>query len=158
MDSDAKNYEVSYLLSPTLSEAEVLAYTGKLSSLIEELGGTIRRAEQPRKLKLAYEIKKQENAYFGWTTFRLQPQGIGEFEKRFKGHNETLRFLILEEEIEKRKPFIRSVGVRTAVGTPAKSSTYEAREPARQIGQAAPEDKRLDLETLDKKLEEILGR
>jgi ribosomal protein S6 len=157
VDSDAKNYEVSYLLSPTLAEAEVLGYTGKLSSLIEELGGTIRRAEQPRKLKLAYEIKKQENAYFGWTTFRLQPQRIAEFEKRFKGHTETLRFLILEEEIEKRKPFIRSVGVRTAVGSPAKISSHEVREPIRQTGQA-PEEKRLDLEALDKKLEEILGR
>lgn len=159
MDSDAKNYEVSYLLSPELMEAEVLAYTGKLAGLVEELGGTIRRAEQPRKLKLAYEIKKQENAYFGWTTFRLQPQHIAEFEKRFKGHGETLRFLILEEEIEKRKPFIRSVGFRTAVGSSAStpSSAREIREPMHHAGQA-PEDKRLDLEALDKKLEEILGR
>lgn len=156
MDSDAKNYEVAYLLSPTLTEAEVLAYTGKLSALIEELGGTIRRTEQPRKLKLAYEIKKQENAYFGWTTFRLQPERIAEFEKRFKGYGETLRYLVLEEQIEKRKPFIRSVGARTAVGSPAKGLSRGTREPIRA---AAPqEDKRLDLEALDKKLEEILGK
>lgn len=155
VDSDAKNYEVSYLLSPTLTEAEVLTYTEKLSGLIEELGGTIRRAEQPRKQKLAYEIKKQGNAHFGWTTFRLQPERVAEFEKRFKAQGAALRFLILEEEIEKRKPFIRSVGARTAVGSPAKSLGREMREPARP---AATEDKRLDLEALDKKLEEILGR
>lgn len=153
MDSDAKNYEVAYLLSLGLGDAEVLAYVGKLAGLIEELGGTIRRAEQPRKLKLAYEIKKQENAYFGWTTFRLQPERIAEFEKRFKAYGETLRYLVLEEQIEKRKPFIRSVGARTAVGSPTKGPS---RKPLRA---AAPqEDKRLDLEALDKKLEEILGK
>ena len=157
MDSDAKNYEVSYLLSPALTEGEILAYAGKLSALIEELGGTIRRVEQPRKQKLSYPIKKEINAYFGWTTFRLQPQRIAEFEKRYKGNSETLRFLMLEEEIEKRKPFIRSVGARTSVGSPAstRSSAREMREPVRAT---ANEDKRLDLEALDKKLEEILGR
>jgi len=157
VDSDAKNYEVSYLLSPALTEAEVLAYVGKLAGLIEELGGAIRRAEQPRKLKLAYEIKKQENAYFGWTTFRLQPERIAEFEKRFKAYGETLRYLVLEEQIEKRKPFIRSIGARTAVGFPAKMPMRDAREPVAHRA-VATEDKRLDLEALDKKLEEILGK
>ncbi|MBI3442183.1 MAG: 30S ribosomal protein S6 [Candidatus Sungbacteria bacterium] len=155
MDSDAKNYEAAYLLSPALAETEVLAYVGKLSGLIDELGGTIRRAEQPRKQKLAYQIKKQGNAYFGCTTFRLQPGRIAEFEKKFKGHGETLRFLILEEEIEKRKPFIRSIGARTSFGSTAKSPVREMRDPVRQI---PSEDTRLDLEALDKKLEEILGR
>lgn len=157
MDSDAKNYEVAYLLSLGLGDAEVLAYVGRLAGLIEELGGTIRRAEQPRKLKLAYEIKKQENAYFGWTTFRLQPERIAEFEKRFKAYGETLRFLILEEQIEKRKPFIRSIGARTAVGSTTKIPMRDAHEPAAH-GAVATEDKRLDLEALDKKLEEILGK
>ncbi len=157
MDSEAKNYEVAYLLSPALTEAEVLAYTGKLSALIEEIGGTIRRVEQPRKLKLAYEVKKQENAYFGWTTFRLQPERIAEFEKRFKAYGETLRFLILEEQIEKRKPFIRSIGARTAVGSPTRTPMRGTREPTAHPT-LANEDKRLDLEALDKKLEEILGK
>ena len=155
MDSDAKNYEVSYILSPALTEGGILAYAGKLSALIEELGGTIRRVEQPRKQKLSYPIKKEINAYFGWITFRLQPQRIAEFEKRYKGNTETLRFLMLEEEIEKRKPFIRSVGARTSVGPPSKILARETRQP---VHQAASEDKRLDLEALDKKLEEILGR
>ncbi|MBI4224699.1 MAG: 30S ribosomal protein S6 [Candidatus Sungbacteria bacterium] len=157
MDSDAKNYEVAYILSPTLGEQEVLAYVAKLSALIEESGGTIRRTEQPKKLKLAYEIKKQENAYFAWTTFRMQPERIAEIEKKLKSHSELLRFLVVEEEIEKRKPFIRSIGVRTAVGSAAKAPIRETREPIAH-GTAAPEDKRLDLEALDKKLEEILGK
>ena len=157
MDSDAKNYEVAYILSPILGEQEVLAYTAKLSTLIEESGGTIRCAEQPRKLKLAYEIKKQENAYFAWTTFRMQPERIAEVEKKLKSHSELLRFLIVEEEIEKRKPFIRSIGVRTVVGSAAKTPIRETREPMTH-GTAVPEDKRLDLEALDKKLEEILGK
>lgn len=157
MDSEAKNYEAAYLLSPTLTEAEVLAYTGKTTGLIDELGGTIRRVEQARKQKLAYEIKKESNAYFGWITFRLQPERLAEFEKRFKGHPGTLRFLVVEEEIEKRKPFIRSVGARTTAGSPMRAPGRATRE---QVARPAPtnEDKRLDLEALDKKLEEILGK
>ena len=158
VDSEAKNYEVAYLLSPTLAEADVLAYAAKVSALVEELGGMIRRVEQARKYKLAYAIKKEINTYFGWTTFRIQPEKIAEFDKRCKAHTETLRFLIVEEEIEKRKPFIRSVGARTSTGVPARAMSHASS--ARETVHAAPEqqDKRLDLEALDKKLEEILGR
>lgn len=155
MDSEAKNYELAYLLSPALGDADVLAYAEKLSTMIEGVGGAIRRAEQPRKQKLAYEIKKQNSAYFGWITFRVQPERVAEIGKKIKARNDVLRHMIVEEEIEKRQPFIRSVGARTAVGSAARTSAPAMRGVATQ---AAPEDKRLDLEALDKKLEEILGK
>ena len=160
MDTESKNYEVAYLLSPTLNEQDALVYTGKLSSAIEECGGAIRRVETPKKRKLSYAIKKEINSYFGWTTFRMDTGRVSEFDKKVKSHTEILRFMIVEEEIETRKPFVRPMISRKPASAPIRTITppqsSKVNEPVRQAVET--EDKRLDLEALDKKLEEILGR
>ena len=147
MEQDPKNYEFAYLLSPTLAEEEALIYVGKLSKIIEEAGGRIRRTEKPRKQKLAYDIKKQRNAYFGWTTFSLLPDAVAKLEKRLKTEN-ILRFLIAEEEESHARPQI----LRVIPSRPVPTHT-----PA-QLHPAEKQEEKLDLEALDKKLEEILGK
>lgn len=148
MDSEAKNYELAYLLSPSLPEEEVLGYSGKLSGIVEEQKGAIRRVEPPKRRTLAYPIQKERSAYFGWTTFAADPSAVARIEKNVKETPQILRHLIVEEEIETKRPFfLRPLKPRTAAGA-AKAAVPEARE--------KPEEK-LDLEALDKKLEEILG-
>ena len=146
---DAKNYEFSYLLSPSISNEEILTYAGKISTLIEEAGGALRRVEEPRKIILAYPISKQKNGYFGWTTFGLAPEMIVNFKKKLKEQNYFLRYLLVEEEIEKYPALIRPLPMRRQ--TPPRPKVQVKRD------EVKPEEK-LDLEALDKKLEEILGK
>ena len=142
-----KNYELAYLLSPSLSEEEVLTWAGKLGTLMEESKGVIRHAESPKKRQLAYPVKKQKNAYFGWTTFSLAREHLALLIKKLKGVENLLRHLIVEEEeIEIRPPMLRIIPPRP--GRP-RAIPREAPKPA---------DEKLDLEALDKKLEEILGK
>jgi len=111
----------------------------------------VKRAETPKKRRLAYAIKKETNGYFGWMTFTMTPGAVAGLEKKIKENKDLLRHLIVEEEIETRIPYVRPMGVRRAPAlqkTPAMASA-----PAGE----APEEK-LDLEALDKKLEEILGK
>lgn len=150
MDSEQKNYELAYLLAPSLNNGEILTSEQKLSALIEQAGGVIRRKEAPKKRNLAYPIKKKTQGYFGWTTFRIASDALADLQKKIKGEN-LLRSMITEEEEETRPLFQLRAPRRALAGIGLRTRTPREREPAK------PEE-RLDLEALDKKLEEILGK
>lgn len=152
MDSETKNYELAYVLSSAIPEDGILTASGKLTAAIEEAKGMVKRAETPKKRRLAYGIKKETNGYFGWTTFSMAPNAVALLEKKIKENKDLLRHVIVEEEIETRIPYVRPLGVRRA---PAMQRSSASSPPV--AAEQAPEEK-LDLEALDKKLEEILGK
>lgn len=145
---EIKNYEVSYLITSSVAEGEVLNYANKLASIIEASKGAIKYTESPKKRKLAYPVKKERGAYFGWTTFSASPQSLAAIEKGIKPEKGLLRYLIVDKTREELqlKPVYFSIP-RPVVTRPA----------GPQAAEKAPEEK-LDLEALDKKLEEILGK
>ena len=96
MDSESKNYEFAYVLSPAVAEDAVLAETAKLSALIEEAKGMVRRVETPKKRRLSYPIKKQGTGYFGWITFSAVPAVINGLDKKTKEISEVLRHLVVD--------------------------------------------------------------
>ena len=148
MEQEVNNYELAYLLSPSIPEEEILSHAGKLSDLIEEQKGIIKHLREPKRQKLSYPIHKERNVYFGWTTFRLAPEGIVALEKKLKTQTQILRYLIVQEETRLKPPVFRT-------GTP--KSPVSQKSPAIPRETEKPEEK-LDLEALDKKLEEILGK
>ena len=147
MEQDSKNYEIAYLLSPSISEEEVLNNAHNISSLIEGQKGIIKHVQEPKKHKLSYAIHKERNAYFGWTTFRLNPEMVAAFEKKLKTETSLLRYLIVEEETRLKTPVFRTMGQKPGM----QKIPPIPREQEKQ-------EEKLDLEALDKKLEEILGK
>ena len=147
MEQEPKNYEIAYLLSPSIPEEEVLAHAQKVSALIEDQKGIIKHVQEPKKQRLSYAINKERNAYFGWTTFRSLPDGIAGMEKRLKAETITLRYLIVEEETRLKAPVFRTPTAKPGM----QKSPAIPRE-------AEKTEEKLDLEALDKKLEEILGK
>lgn len=149
MESDPKNYEIAYLLAPSIPEEEILTRTGKFTKVIEESGGTLRHMEVPKKRELAYPIKKETKAYFGWTTFSMNPDSLAGFKKKLSGFEGLLRCLVTIEE---------AVQIATRI-FPNYQTGRLTTEPksVSSPGTEKPEEK-LDLEALDKKLEEILGK
>lgn len=144
MASESKNYELAYLLSLSIPKGDVLTHAGKLTTLIEDVKGVVRHVEAPRKIKLAYPVKKEKEAYFGWTSFVMAPPHLADLEKKVKAQH-LLRHLIVHYEAIRRTPQFRPQHVRPTKERPI------PREPEK------PEE-RLDLEALDKRLEEILGK
>lgn len=148
MDSISKNYELAYLLAPSMTDEEALAEAGKLSMLIETEQGMIRHLETPKKRKLMYAIKKHTMGYFAWTTFSAAADAIARLDKKIKIAPAVLRHMIVEEQIETRTPYIRSFTPRAGAAAAPKAIPREEQKP----------DEKLDLEALDKRLEEILGK
>ncbi|MBI3630749.1 MAG: 30S ribosomal protein S6 [Candidatus Sungbacteria bacterium] len=151
MDSEQKNYELAYLLSPALAEDAALRAAAKLTGAIEQARGLVKHMETPKKRRLAYPIRKETSGYFGWITFTLAPESVAELERKIKEESALLRYSLVEEEIETRVPYVRPVVARRAV-------TAQKATPPQAMGRETPTEEKLDLEALDKKLEEILGK
>lgn len=153
MDSEVKNYEIAYLISPTTSEDEVFGIAGKISGAVQDTHGAIKKIEEPKKIKLAYFIKKHLDAYFGWTTFAMHPDNLALFEKKIKGEKNIMRFLITlyDERVGRMRP--QPIRLREITRLPKIP-------PVKPATPAAPAEEKpaMDIAALDKKLEEILGK
>lgn len=147
--SEQKKYEIAYHLSPAVPEGDVLLESGKIAKLIEDSKGMVRHQEAPQKRRLYYPIKKERNSFFGWITFSMPPAELANFSKKLKTAENLLRHLIVEEEEIQVQP------LRTYIPRPVS-------KPRPQVSSAptdaAGSEEKLDLEELDKKLEEILGK
>ena len=158
---------MAYLLSPNISEEEVLGYDQKITSFISQLDGEIIEAKPSKKIKLAYQIKKNSHAYFGLVNFLAFPEKIGEIEKKLKFEEKLLRYLIvfLDKKAEAAKksalpPFAEEEKKPAAFRAGAKYMIPETKISARKPAEAAekkPEDRQASLEEIEKKLEKILG-
>lgn len=144
---ESKNYELSYLFPPSITEGEILIRVNKLSSLIEENKGIILATDEPKKRHLAYPVNKQKEAYFGWITFSMAPENIAGLSKGLKSQEGLLRHLLIEKKVETIPRHI----LRVIPSQPAKPRITLPKGIERQA-------EKLDLEALDKKLEEILGK
>jgi ribosomal protein S6 len=152
METETKNYEIAYLISPSASEDEVFAVAGKISGAIQNAHGIVKKIEEPKKIHLAYPIKKNLDAYFGWTTLSIHPEHLAVFEKKLKEEKGIMRFLIVlhDERIAEMRP--RPIRLKEIARLP--------KTPATQPATPAPAEEKpaMDIEALDKKLEEILGK
>ncbi len=145
-----KRYELAYILDSSISEEDVLTHVGKFTTLIENAGGVLNRSENPRRRQLAYPVRKQKTAYFGWITFSANPISLASLEKKLKTYEGLLRHCMVEEQEIKTPPRPLRQFSAHPPASPTPTPQNVLREP--------PPEEKLDLEALDKKLEEILGK
>lgn len=135
-----KLYELTYLISPELSEEEVKAFQEKVVSFIKEEDGMLEEEKTPLIKKLAYPIKKQVQAFLSVITFHSNPEKIAGLEKKLKMENQILRYLLLT--IKKQKTVLKPrrfplISKKPKAGMPEK-------------------EKKVELKEIEEKLEEIL--
>jgi len=149
METEQKKYEIAYIVSPKVPEADVVGEAGKITGFIQDANGIIGYIDEPRPRRLAYPINKFRDAYFGWTRFSTMPENLAAIEKKLKLDENIIRFLIVEAEevpvAEIRTPRPRPSFVPKIRTAPAPQAE-------------TPEKEKMDIGELDKKLEEILGK
>lgn len=131
-----KNYELTYLISPDLSEEEIRGFQEKIISLIQGLGG-----------ELLGEVKipvRKKMVYLATLDFYFDPEKLGSLEKGLKSENQVLRYIILT----KPKHITRYV-----LGKKVLRQMADQKLPKKIV---KPEAK-VELKEIEKKLEEILG-
>ncbi len=146
MDTETKNYEFAYWLPPTVAENEVAVRAAKLAAAVEGAGGVVVQSHEPYKRQLAYPVNRERTGYFGWIAFRIAPAALDGIERQMHGEG-LMRFL-----------FIAEAKGATRAKARLERAPMRRREPAKILRAEEDADAKLDLEALDKKLEEILGK
>lgn len=140
-----KPYEIAYLISSDLSEEEARAFQGKITSLVKEEGGILDEARMPLRKKLAYPIKKQNQAYLAFFNFQLNPDALANLEKKLKAENQILRHLIvIKKPVKPARERVRKLKTQPESVNFEENKAYNEKE------------KKVELKEIEEKLEEIL--
>ncbi len=123
--SGGKEYEMSYLLTPEIAEDKTDAEIAELKKMIVESGGDTIEINPLEKKRLAYPVKKQNQAYFGVVYFNIGAEGLDKMKKTLALYKKVLRYLILNK-ILKPKPEIAAV-VKQSAEAPAPDQSFDKR-------------------------------
>ena len=129
---EKRKYEIAFILK--VEDASVL------SQSLTNRGFTILNENPLEKVRLAYPIKKENYAYFGYLHFEGEPGAIKNLRADLKLKPEVLRYLIISP------PFIKKPAWRKAAPVKLPEETKFT----------LPTESILTNEALEKKIEEIL--
>ena len=150
MEKDLKLYEAAYLISPARSEEEAKSFHDALKNYLPDLGGLIEENGAVLKRRLFYPIKKMREAYFAHFKFMVEPEKLSELKKKLDV-KDVLRYLLVETKRVPQRVFRPRV---------FKSTTIENApvDKIEKIVEAKPVEPAANIEEIDKRLEEILGK
>lgn len=141
-----KSYELAYLISSELSEEEARAFQERIISMVKDQGGTLEDVRNPLRRRLAYSIMKQTQAYLAFFVFKTSPEALADLEKKLKEEKQILRHLIvIKKPVKPIKERVRKIKPQPE-GTAAFEENKEYTE----------KEKKVELEEIEEKLEEIL--
>lgn len=93
-----RQYELTYLISDLVPEAEINKVTGKVGGYVADAEGKIIKEEIWGRRKLAYPIQKQEFATYVTINVELPPHKALEFEHNIKMTSKIVRHLMLVQD------------------------------------------------------------
>lgn len=150
MEKDLKLYEASYLISPAKSEEEARGFHDALKNYLPDLGGLIEENGAVLKRRLYYPIKKMREAYFAHFKFMVEPEKLVELRKKLDA-KDVLRYLLVETRRVPQRVFRPRVFKSVMIeGAPINKIDNKA--------ETKPIEPAANIEEIDKRLEEILGK
>jgi small subunit ribosomal protein S6 len=90
------NYEIVYILSPSMNEDELSGVINKIGDIIQRIGGSVTEIIQWGRKKMAYPIKKHSEGNYVLAKVDIPPSCIKELEASLRLSGEVLRHLIVK--------------------------------------------------------------
>jgi small subunit ribosomal protein S6 len=97
------DYEVTYILRPSLEEAEVEEHSNAISEIIKGQGGEVLSVEKLGKKRLAYEIDDVREGNYVVMRFNSNAAASKELERLLKLHEDVLRALVIRLDVRMLK-------------------------------------------------------
>ena len=91
-------YESIVIINPNCNEEALKALESKFTGLINE-NGKVESVENMGKKRLAYEIKKNREAYYMQFNFEAKPDSIAELERNYRIADDVLKFIVVRKEV-----------------------------------------------------------
>jgi len=92
-------YELCVVVSAKLEDEGRAAVLDKVKSQVERFGGKISDVDEWGKKRLAYEIKKEHEAFYYFIHFEAEPTAPAELEKRVRIMENVLRYLCVRQDV-----------------------------------------------------------
>jgi ribosomal protein S6 len=152
MENEQKKYELTCILEPHLEGADLDNFKKDLEKIATNNNGRIEHFSEPEKRELAYPINKQGQAIYVACHLIFENNNVAEFLKELKTNKLILRHLITVFEntsaSDSDKPRL-----------PRKPRIKKEEEVGKPSFTKVSEDKKddLNLEEIDKKLDELVG-
>jgi small subunit ribosomal protein S6 len=90
------DYEVTYIIRPTLDDPEIEARIEQLSQLLQTNGGeVVGEIEKMGKRRLAYEIDDIREGYYVVMKFKSEPAVAKELERQMRLNEDVMRALLI---------------------------------------------------------------
>ena len=160
MEQDRQLYEIACLISPVYSEEEAQAFQQSLKNEVQNLGGFIDPAAggdgDVIKRWLSHPVKKMTEAYLGSFRFLLSAEKISELKSELNVP-QVLRFILVHTKPQPARAYRPRPAQGGAVSARKTVIAPQTNEPA-SPKQMPPGQTAADIEEIDKRLEEILGK
>jgi small subunit ribosomal protein S6 len=93
------DYEVTYILRPSLEETEVDERANEIAQRVKDNGGeVVGEVDKLGKRRLAYEIDDVREGYYVVMKFRTQPEEQKELERQMRLNDNVLRALFIRTD------------------------------------------------------------
>ena len=90
-------YESVMIVNPTVEEDKLKELVKKFTDLINT-NGKVEKVDELGKKKLAYEIKKCEEAFYFVFYFEAEPTLIAELERNYRITDEVIKYLDIKKD------------------------------------------------------------
>ena len=97
-----RDYELMYIVRPTVGDEQFPATTERVDALVTGLGGEVREKQPWGKRRLAYPIEKHEDGYYVVAKLRLDPGRTTALEEQLRIADDVIRHILIAEG-EKQK-------------------------------------------------------
>ena len=98
-------YELVMVVDPEVGDVGLPGTVERVHGFIQERGGEIKNVDQWGRRRLAYPIRRRQEAYYVITHFSLEPQAIRALEGSLDLAEDVLRHLVTRiEEVKEAKP------------------------------------------------------
>ena len=129
-------YEVMYVIDPTLEDTARIELINRFSDLVKKNGGEVDRVDEWGKRRLAYAIQYKTEGYYVLMYIKAPADLPRELERNMKINDSVLRYLTVRYEGElpaKReplKPYVAREAAPAAEAEPAAEPAPVEAEPA----------------------------
>src|SRR3989344_1787774 len=103
LDSQPKNYELAFHITPDLDEKEATQKAGEIESIVKKIGGNIKVFKEPTKTHLSYPLKHKHYAYFGFINFSASPESIEQLGKEIQLQTPIIRYMVLQKDLDDKR-------------------------------------------------------
>ena len=92
---DLREYELMYIVRPTVTEDQIPTVTGRVGTIIGNLGGEVAEQAPWGKRRLAYQIQNHEDGNYVLAKIKLDPARTRDLEEQLRIYDEVIRHMIV---------------------------------------------------------------